>query len=174
MSVQKKVGAFALAACGLAGISSLAATSSAFALGWNANGMISNTGVSTGGMTAANITQESFANWVTTFTTWILGLAIVAFVLKVVLTAVDRLVFGSPDAAKGGGGGGGRGGRGGDEGGVLCKIPLIGAYQPTVPWKEVFIHFGKNLAIVAGAWVIVQILTGVILFVFQALAGGGQ
>ena len=40
MSVQKKVGAFALAACGLAGISSLAATSSAFALGWNANGMI--------------------------------------------------------------------------------------------------------------------------------------
>ena len=172
MSVQKTVGAFALAACGLAGISALATASPAFALGWNANAMIQNTTGSTGGMTAANITQESFADWVTTFTTWILGLAIVAFVLKVVLTAVDRLVFGSPEAGKGGGGG--RGGRGGDEGGVLCKIPLIGAYQPNVPWKDVFIFFGKNLAIVAGAWVIVQILTGVILFVFTALAGGGQ
>jgi len=167
MSIKRVIGGLALAVGGITGAAILSNPGTALAagLGWNANDMIATT-TGTTGMTATDIRQETLAGWVQNFTTWILGIAIVLFVLKVVLTAVDRLVFGNN-----GSGSGDRGSKSDSKngGGVLCQIPLIGAYDPSMDWKNIFIHFGKNLAIVAGAWVIVQIVTGVILFVFGAL-----
>ena len=169
--IQSIAGFAALSVSGIAAaILSMPATASA--LGWEANQMISQT-TGTTGMTAASINQNTLATWVQNFTTWILGIAIVLFVLKVVLTAVDRLVFDSGGADKGGNVKRNLENGKGNGGGVLCQIPLIGAYDPSMAWKDIFIHFGKNLAIVAGAWVIVQIVTGVILFVFDALTKQG-
>ena len=166
--IQSAIGFAALSASGVAA-AVLSMPTTAMALGWKANDMIQNTSGATG-MNAASINKETLATWVQNFTTWILGIAIVLFVLKVVLTAVDRLVFDSgADNKKTMG----QNAKGQNGGGILCQIPLIGAYDPTMAWKDIFIHFGKNLAIVAGAWVIVQIVTGVILFVFDALTKQG-
>ena len=171
MSIKRRIGGLALTLGGLTGAAILSVPSTALALGWEANQMISQT-TGTTGMTAASINQNTLATWVQNFTTWILGIAIVMFVLKVVLTAVDRLVFDSGPDKSGQTKRNLEGGKG-NGGGVLCQIPLIGAYDPSMAWKDIFIHFGKNLAIVAGAWVIVQIVTGVILFVFDALTKQG-
>ena len=168
--IQSAIGFAALSASGVAA-AVLSMPTTAMALGWKANDMIQNTSGATG-MNAASINKETLATWVQNFTTWILGIAIVLFVLKVVLTAVDRLVFDSQGDGKGGTRKNLENGKG-NGGGVLCQIPLIGAYDPSMAWKDIFIHFGKNLAIVAGAWVIVQIVTGVILFVFDALTKQG-
>ncbi|RAP50740.1 MAG: hypothetical protein BZ138_06380, partial [Methanosphaera sp. rholeuAM270] len=111
------------------------------------------------------------SGWVGTFTTWALGIAIAIFVLKIVLTAIDRMLFASKSASSSGGmGGKSSGGSGGVTGGdVLTRIPLIGAYDSAVDWKEVFIHFGKQLAIVVGAWIFVQLVVNLVMFAFGAL-----
>jgi hypothetical protein len=130
----------------------------ASALGWEANDMIKNTTGATG-MTAATIDQQSLAKWVTDFTTFLLGIAIVLFVLKVVLTAIDRMIFKDPNnkskAAAGTF--------------TLASIPFIGAYPWDVEWKDIWKHFALQIGIVAGAWVLVQVMVGVVLFVFSSL-----
>lgn len=81
---------------------------------------------------------------------WILGIAIGIFVMRVVLTAVDRmLISDSPD------------------GSFLTNIPLVGAYPPPsrdggYAWKDIWISFAKQLAICVGAWVIVEAILGLI------------
>lgn len=176
-SIKKTIGLALLASGGLAsGV--VAVPSKALALGWDPESMVAQT-TGTTGMSAANINQQSLANWVQGFTTFLLGIAIVLFVLKVVLTAVDRMLF--KNNIGGGSGGGGSnpmartapsGGGGSGSGFSLANIPIIGAYPQDTEWKDVFIHFGKNVAIVAGAWVLVQIVVGVILFVFGTITNG--
>lgn len=156
--IKKKIGA-ALIGSACAASAVMALPSKAMALGWDPQSMVAQT-TGTTGMTAANINQQSLANWVQNFTTFILGIAIVLFVLKVVLTAIDRMVLqNNTGEAK----------TNGET--ILTKLPIIGAYKDA-SWKEVFIHFGKNIAIVAGAWVLVQIVVGVILFVFGTITNG--
>lgn len=160
---MKKLMAMGLPLAAL-GTSLIVPAQQALALGWDANDMITRTTGSTG-VNVATINQQTLSNWVTSLTTWIVGLAIVIFVLKVVFTAVDRMIF-SKDGGKGAGGGNDRGK---DDGGILCKIPLVGGYDASMSWKEIWIQFGKNVAIVAGAWLLVQILVGVVLFIFSAV-----
>ena len=159
IGIKKTIGAALLgSACAASTVMALPAK--ALALGWDPESMVAQT-TGTTGMSAANINQQSLANWVQGFTTFLLGIAIVLFVLKVVLTAIDRMVLQdntSTDAKKNG-----------DT--ILTKLPIIGAYKDA-SWADVFKHFGKNVAIVAGAWVLVQIVVGVILFVFGTITNG--
>ncbi|RAP50742.1 MAG: hypothetical protein BZ138_06390 [Methanosphaera sp. rholeuAM270] len=163
--VKKTVGLALLVAIGVIGALLASIPVPALAAGptaWNAKDMMDNaykTGESGGSVT--EIDGAVISGWVGTFTTWALGIAIAIFVLKIVLTAIDRMLFAS---AKGSDGIGGVGG-----GDVLTRIPLVGAYAPTVSWKEVFIHFGKQLAIVVGAWIFVQLVVNLVMFAFTAL-----
>lgn len=155
MSIKKKIGAAALGVAGVAsGIAAMPST--AMALGWEPEAMVAQTTGATG-MTAANINQQSLATWVQNFTTFLLGIAIVIFVLKIVLTAVDRMLLQKNINDN----------KGAEET-VLNKLPIIGAYKGAT-WGEILKHFGIQVGIVAGAWVLVQIVVGVILFVFGTL-----
>lgn len=165
--IKKALGG-ALLATGLASFM-MTLPQQAFALGWQAKDMIANTSGVTE-LDAKPITQAEVAGWVTSVTTWVLGLAIVFFVLKVVLTAVDRMLF--QNKMDGTARGGAKGGGGGEDGSVLSRIPFVGAYPQTEPWKEIWIHFGKNIAIVAGAWVLVNLVVNVILWLFGAITTG--
>lgn len=164
--IKKALGG-ALLASGLASFMMLL-PSHAHALGWKAQDMIAQTSGVTE-LDAKPITQADVAGWVNTMTVWILGLAIVFFVLKVVLTAIDRMLF--QNKMDGGGKGGGGRGTGSAEETVLNRIPFIGAYPQDVPWKEIWIHFGKNVAIVAGAWILVNLVVNIVLWIFGSVTG---
>lgn len=92
---------------------------------------------------------------VTAIAGWLLGVAIAIFVLRVILTAVDRMVLGGDDPYRPANSG-------------LAAIPLIGAYPSKdaqgngYSWKDVWINFGKNLAICIGAWVLVNMMVGAV------------
>lgn len=163
--IKKALGG-ALLASGLASFMMLL-PSHAHALGWKAQDMIAQTSGVTE-LDAKPITQADVAGWVTTIIVWILGLAIVFFVLKVGLTAIDRMLF--QNKMEGGGKGGSRGTGSADET-VLNRIPFIGAYPQDVPWKEIWIHFGKNVGIVAGAWVLVNLVVNIVLWIFGSVTG---
>ena len=140
---------------------------------WTASGMMGSAygNVGTGGVT--DFTPAMFADWISTFTTWALGLAIAAFVLKIVLTAIDRMIFSNEGGkATGQGGQGQNRGAKVQGGGILKSIPLVGAYDEELGWKEIFIHFGKQVAVVAGAWILVQLVVNVVLFAFGAITPG--
>ncbi|RAP50743.1 MAG: hypothetical protein BZ138_06395 [Methanosphaera sp. rholeuAM270] len=171
MNVKKTVGFALLVAIGVIGALLASIPVPALAAGptaWNAKDMMDNaykTGESGGSVT--EIDGAVISGWVGTFTTWALGIAIAVFVLKIVLTAIDRMLF-----ASNAGGSTGLGGVSG--GGVLTRIPLVGAYDKDVLWKEVFIHFGKQLALVVGAWIFVQLVVNLVMFAFDALNNGGK
>ena len=75
------------------------------------------------------------------------------------MTAVDRMVLGNIDDGQQ------RGPRGGQGSGFrLSDIPMIGAYSPDVPWKQVWLNFAKNLAIVVGVYLIIELIMGVIMW----------
>jgi hypothetical protein len=163
--LNKTLGSLLLLSSGLATAATIA-PQYASALGWEANDMIKNTTGATG-MTAATIDQQSLAKWVTDFTTFLLGIAIVLFVLKVVLTAIDRMIFKSD---VGGSDSGSKQRSGGSSSGFsLADIPFIGAYPQGTDWKDIWKHFALQIAIVAGAWVLVQVMVGVVLFVFSSI-----
>ncbi|RAP50741.1 MAG: hypothetical protein BZ138_06385 [Methanosphaera sp. rholeuAM270] len=165
MKAKKTVGLALLVGIGTIGALLASIPVPALAAGataWNAKDMMDNaykTGESGGSVT--EIDGAVISGWVGTFTTWALGIAIAIFVLKIVLTAIDRMLFAS-DAN-------GSKVMGDKTKSVLTRIPLIGAYEPDVDWKEVFIHFGKQLAIVVGAWIFVQLVVNLVMFAFGAL-----
>lgn len=125
---------------------------------WSAGTMLGN-GASEAGVGIRNVDSGSANNWVVGIAKWIIGLAVVCFVLRVVMTAVDRMVLGNIDDGQQ------RGPRGGQESGFrLSDIPMIGAYPPEVPWKQVWLNFAKNLAIVVGVYLIIELIMGVIMW----------
>lgn len=125
---------------------------------WSAGTMLNN-GASKAGVWIRNVDSGSVNNWVVGIAKWIIGLAVVCFVLKVVMTAVDRMVLGNIDD------GPQRGQRGGQGSGFrLSDIPMVGAYPPDASWKQVWLNFAKNLAIVVGVYLIIELIMGVIMW----------
>lgn len=127
---------------------------------WSPESLITET--STAGITPADVSQSSAESLVKGIAGWVLGIAIALFVLKLVLTAVDRIFIPKGE---------GQPGRPGPaRGSILQTIPVVGAYPPPdgrgggYGWKEVFINFITQVAICVGAWVIVQFLIGTILW----------
>ena len=118
-----------------------------------------NNGASEAGVGIRNVDSGSANNWVVGIAKWIIGLAVVCFVLRVVMTAVDRMVLGNIDDGQQ------RGPRGGQESGFrLSDIPMIGAYPPEISWKQVWLNFAKNLAIVVAVYLIIELIMGVIMW----------
>lgn len=74
-------------------------------------------------------------------TTICASVAVVIFVFRVVLTAVDKMAF---------------------SGQQFSSIKWIGSYG-TSEWKEIFRKFAVQLGIVAVAWTIVNLVTGLAL-----------
>lgn len=84
-----------------------------------------------------------------------LGIAIAVFVLKIVLTAVDRLILAGGSS---------------DESFRLDDIPLVGAYrdpergmhggQPgsSWTWVRIWSHFALQVGLCVSAWVITEVL----------------
>lgn len=162
MSIKKMIGS-ALLCCSALLAPVLALPQTALAIeGWTPDAAIR--GMAGNSVSVKKFDEQTLMNWVQTMAMWLLGIAVILFVLKVVLTAVDRLVFGNQDGNVQFGGKGG--GKGGGDAGILTKIPAIGAYPADVPWKEIWIHLAKNIAIVAGAWVLVQLIVQVVLWLF--------
>ena len=129
---------------------------------WSPKSLITET--STGGIKPADVNQNNAETLVKNIASWALGIAIALFVLKVVLTAVDRLFVGGEMPQQG------RPMPG--KGSFLQMIPIVGAYPPPdghgngYSWKEVFINFMVQIAICTAAWLIVQFLIGMILWFF--------
>ena len=150
----------------------------AAAVGWSPDEMMTSAG-KTGNLNVTTVNASTVDQWVTGITNWLIGIAVVIFVLRVVLTAVDRMVLGNTMDGMGGrpgpGGPGGTGGPGGPQGQGfrLSDIPVVGAYPPNVTWKQVWINFAKNLALVVGAYVIVQLIMGVVLWLIGVGTSSG-
>lgn len=151
----------------------------AAAVGWDAEEMMNSAG-KTGQLNVTEVNASTVDQWVTGITNWLIGIAVVIFVLRVVLTAVDRMVLGNTQDGMGGrpgpGGPGGPGAPGGPQGSGfrLCDIPVVGAYPPNISWKQVWINFAKNLALVVGAYIIVQLIMGVILWLIGVGTSSGS
>ena len=115
------------------------------------------------------IDAEVISGWVKTFATWAIGIAIVIFVLRIVITAIDRMLFqkdnGSGNRSQGVNG---SGGGGGNSDSPLSGLPSI--IRPyTGDWKSIFKTFALQLGVCACAWLIVNILAGVVLWVANSL-----
>lgn len=156
--IKKKIGTVLLGISGVAA-AFMSLPQKASAVGWEPNEMISSA-TGQANIDPTVVTQANIAGVVQTVTRWILGIAIVLFIAKVVLTAIDRMLFQDPKAGR----------NSSDKDGFLQQIPVIGAYPADQEWKNVWLHFGKNVAIVVGAWLIVQILVGIVSFVFTSIS----
>lgn len=164
MSFKKLVGRSALVCSGTAiAISALPGIALAKGNGWGPNDIMSN--ITDNTMKFNNTFDFStIATWVQTVTTTVLGIAIFLFLLRIALTAFDRLL------TKGGSGdGNNRGGTKGEGGGMFTGIPVVGAYTSDVSWMDIWKIFGKNVAIVLGAWIIVQVIVSIAMFIFDSL-----
>ena len=118
-------------------------------------------------ISATPISAGSVTSFVNTLTAWLVGIAVAIFVLRVVLTAINRMVFGN---GTGKSSAQGQGGSSSSSGLDLTAIPLIGAYPDSDSWANIWKRFIVQLAIVAGAWFIVQLLMGIILWIFGEMS----
>ena len=124
-------------------------------LGWSPQEFINdpNTGLADEGN--PDTAFQAVSTFVNTASTAVAGFAIIFFVLRVALTAIDRMVLenGSSSANK-------------TNPSPLVSIPFIGAYPYSYEWKHIWLTFFKQFAIIAAAWSIVQLLMGVLLLFF--------
>ena len=99
---------------------------------------------------------------------WLLGLAVVIFVLKVVLTAVDRILNDRESSVDSH-----RGNTYYFHNSFLVSIPIIGAYPPPerdgynhtengYTWKKVWANFAVQLVIAVGAWMMIELIVGLL------------
>lgn len=116
------------------------------------------------GNTDQKLTGERVSNTVTGIVTWVLGLVIIIFVLKVVLTGVDRILNDPDNSAS-------------KENSVLTKLPIVGAYPPPTngpdgsegySWSKVWMNFAMQIAIAVGAWFIVNLISGIMSQMFRS------
>lgn len=125
----------------------------ALALGWGPDQVVT---------PKKTYTPAGIGEFARSFITGFLGLAVIVFVLKVVLTAVDRFIFvGSSN-----------------NGFRLDELPLIGAYRnperddghdggSAWTWPHIWGHFAIQVGLCAGAWVITEFLIRLISTVAQ-------
>lgn len=106
--------------------------------------------------TDQKLTAGGINETVTGITGWILGLAIIIFVLKVVLTAVDRILNDPDNSAS-------------QHNSVLTRLPIVGAYPPPTmgpdgsegySWPKVWMNFGMQIAIAIAVWFIIGLIVG--------------
>ena len=156
----------------LAGICPLLVPALAYAdegnLGWTMGGSGGRQGVLKEDPTAM-FTPDSVMSVVTNVIRTSLGIAIAIFVLKVVLTAIDRLLLGgtvSPGPAGPP-----------QEQSMLSQIPLVGAYPPPEPmgggytWGLIFKRFVIQVSLCVGALLITELALGILQGVFQSIDG---
>ena len=96
---------------------------------------------------------DQFGPVLTQVVTAFCGVAVVVFVFRIVITAVDRMVFG---------------------GSQFNSIPLVGSYKnegDTQAWGNIFRKFAVQLAIVAGTWIIVSLVAGIVLQLLSVASG---
>lgn len=148
-------GAWTLSALVLPGVA-MAADSQ-----WSPESMMRNAG-GTAGLDVNNnkITTENVTAWVNSVVSWAVGIFVAFFVLRIALTAFDRMVvanmnttFAVPGAYP----------NPGDERYDKNDIQNEGATVGWT-WKRIWINFAKNIAIVVGAWIIVQLIMNLVLF----------
>lgn len=106
--------------------------------------------------------------------TWLLGLGVSLLVLKIAITGVDRILFGEKNAHP-------MVDKVGNtiyiKGTPLEDIPVIGAYPIKddkgngYTWADIWLIFAKNLAMILGAWLFVQAISGIVVMVFSAADG---
>lgn len=145
----------------LGGMALLPAVAFAQSGKWDPSGILK-TGGKDAGVEASDITAETVQGWVGSIVNWAIGIFVAFFVLRIALTAFDRMVLANmPTTAH-----------------VPLAYPNPGdeRYDPGEfpgqaqgwTWKRIFVNFAKNIAIVAGAWVIVQVIMGLVVFFFGA------
>ena len=156
----------------LAGIPILATPSMALA-GWT-DDTLNSAAQRVGQTDAKEAGGGSIIEALSTLTNWLLGISLVLFVLKVVLTAVDRILvdYEKNSAYQAGG-----------ESSLLVSIPIVGAYPPPdqysdggdtgYSWKRIWINFATQLIIAVAAWFFVRMIFGALLAVFGSLTGDG-
>lgn len=151
----------------LAGIPLLAAPQVAMADDW-VSGVLDTSAQNVGEEQAGKPTGDSVANTIKSVSGWIIGIAIVLFVLKVIMTAIDRILFDRDSSIVS---------RSGNtnyfENSVLVGIPIIGAYPPPesrpndpyadkskkgYTWKDIWILFFVQLLIAVGSWFFVNLV----------------
>lgn len=143
-----------LSAVGTAAISTGIPTV-ALAKGYSPNEILESATDGNANIDSSQFDSNQLSERVTSIATWAIGVAVVLFVLRVVLTAVDRMVLGGEDQY-------------GRQQSVLSGIPMVGAYPPKqddgsgYSWKDIWLNFGKQLAICAGAWFLVNMMVQVI------------
>lgn len=143
-------------------------------IGWSAKNEAMSTGVSTEDpeQHVDELTDE-ITSVCTSVTSWAIGLAVAMFILRIGLTAIDRMLLprqGTKDAFH------------------LSQIPIIGAYPDPDEitemtdneklamslsgkkggrprrwtWQVIWVNFAKQLAVCAGAWILVRVLLGIV------------
>lgn len=100
------------------------------------------------GFTASTITAASTQGVVRNIAGWLLGVAIAIIVLKVALTGIDRMFLDNMNDSH--------------DQSPLESIPVLGAYPRSYEWKDIWLNFATNLAIVLGVWVAVTVIAGAI------------
>lgn len=129
---------------------------------WNPKTMLQNAGQSAG-VHVNEINTSTVTGWVNTVVSWAIGIVVAIFVLRIALTAFDRMVLANNNSTAH----------------IPFAYPNPGdeRYDPndirgnTPPegwtWKRIWINFAKNIAIVAGAWLLVQIVMQIVLMVMN-------
>lgn len=169
--VTKVVTCGMYAALGTAGVSILATPVPAMAAvggQYGVSEMLNNAGRDAG-VQPTVINGSTVTYWVNGIANWAVRIAVAFFVLRIVLTAIDRFVLANsnttahvplsyPNP----------GDERYDENDVKGNTPPEGW-----TWKRIWINFGKNLGILAGAWLIVQLIMGIIQMVSNAAVSSG-
>lgn len=150
------VGRAAAAAVAASGVAVALAPAVALADGW-ASDITGNAAERTGDSGGKTVTASDINDRVQSITAWLLGLAIGIFVLKVVLTGIDRILLDKDTN--------------GAKDSPLVNLPIIGAYpQPSekpggergYTWQRIWTNLFLQVAITVAAWLIVGFIIGLI------------
>lgn len=168
--VTKAVTCGMYAALGTAGVSILATPVPAMAAVGGQYGVseMLNSAGRNAGIQPTVINGSTVTRWVNGIANWAVGIAVALFVLRIILTAIDRFVLANMNTtAHVPGSYPNPGDERYDENDVKGNPP------EGWTWKHIWFNFGKNLGILAGAWLIVQVIMGIIQMVSNAAVSSG-
>lgn len=164
-----KLAALASAACAIA-------PTQAYATGWDVSDEANAVGATQDA--ARSVQAPTISTVFGAVTNWVAGIAVAIFVLRVAMTAIDRMVLS---------------GQHGWHAFKLSEIPFIGAYpdpddiiemdeananayaaqhghtkrQTLWTWRRIWKRFALQIGIVAGIWAIMRILLGITVMIAQ-------